>query len=472
MDILSRLPVEIAFQILSKLNIEDIVACQCVCRQWYWITVDQSIWKGIFLEHEKAFATPMDFGTLTPLSITSVGPEAIAGPPEAQSLSVTNWKQRCRTQIVSDRNWSNGHIQSLYTMEVHRGGIVRLRIKGSKLLSGDSFGEVAIWDTTTYSCEGLIDAASGSIQLLDFSEASMIMTIISKSGVCKIWDLKTKTLIRSSSAIGVTCMTMNDEYLILGTRSCRLQIVDFRTGQILKTSEPLPGETLYDIYIQNNTLIVATGHFIRILSINTLEVLMSSPLPITNSTHTYCSVIHIRSLILLTDNYLLHMEWEPLYKSPKNDFIIDTHRELPPNLAKAPFVIKTKTPPISTITSIAIGGKHPHVLIANADRPSLDGAIRVCPPTSRYSTQRSHRKQPRQQEQDESMELVEEPGMASFSGMLAENVGVVLTSQVEEISVYLETCGLKPSFMDVDDNVIVIGTSKGDIVVLSMIPQE
>ncbi|KAG0002640.1 hypothetical protein BGZ79_002577 [Entomortierella chlamydospora] len=358
-------------------------------------------------------------------------------------------------------------------MDLHRGEIVRLRIKGSKLLSGDSFGEVAVWDTTTYTCEGLIDAGSGSIQLMDFSEAAMIMTVISKSGVCRIWDLETKTLIRSSSAMGVTCMTMNDEYLILGTRNCRLQIVDFLTGQVLKTFEPLPGETLHDIYIQNNTLVVATGHFIRILSIKTLEVLMSCPLPIKKNTNTYCSVIHIRSLIVLTDHHLLHMEWEPLFKSPKNNFIIDTHGELPPNLAKTPSVVRTKIPPISTITSIAIGGKHPRVLIANADRPSLDGAVRVCPPTSRYSTQRSRQKQqPQQEQKDEYLELVEELEMASLSGIPTENVGIVLTSQVEGISDYLKTCGLKPSFMDVDDDVIVIGTSKGDIVVMSMTPQE
>ncbi|KAG0009105.1 hypothetical protein BGZ80_002731 [Entomortierella chlamydospora] len=251
-------------------------------------------------------------------------------------------------------------------MDLHRGEIVRLRIKGSKLLSGDSFGEVAVWDTTTYTCEGLIDAGSGSIQLMDFSEAAMIMTVISKSGV-----------------------------------------------------------------------------------------------------------IHIRSLIVLTDHHLLHMEWEPLFKSPKNNFIIDTHGELPPNLAKTPSVVRTKIPPISTITSIAIGGKHPRVLIANADRPSLDGAVRVCPPTSRYSTQRSRQKQqPQQEQKDEYLELVEELEMASLSGIPTENVGIVLTSQVEGISDYLKTCGLKPSFMDVDDDVIVIGTSKGDIVVMSMTPQE
>lgn len=93
-----------------------------------------------------------------------------------------DWKQECKTRVISDRNWAQGHIQSLMTLSVHRGGIARLRIKGGKLLSGDMFGKVAVWDTITYTCLDLIDAAVGPIRLLDFSPAAMVMTAISRSG--------------------------------------------------------------------------------------------------------------------------------------------------------------------------------------------------------------------------------------------------------------------------------------------------
>ncbi|KAF8952246.1 hypothetical protein BGZ46_003602 [Entomortierella lignicola] len=414
MDILSRVPVEIAFQILSKLDIEDIASCQCVSRQWYWITMDQSIWRNVLLEHEKVFAIPItNYGSSTLFPVTSTRPmtcttiqtsgavavattttttpntttmpTSLPSPSpsdlNAQSHSVINWKQKCRTRVLSNRNWRNGHIQSLFKLTVHRGGIVRLRIKGSKLLSGDSLGTVAIWDTTTFDFEGLIDVASGPIQLLDFSETAMVMTVISKSGICEIWDLKTKSRIRSSSAAGVVCMTMNDEYLVL--------------------------------------------------------------------------------------------EWDPLYKSLNKDFIIDPHRELPPNLTKAPHVHKTKIPPISTITSIAIGGNHPHVLIANADRQSLDGSIRVCPPPLRYLSKQAQQNQ--QEQWWDAVETMQELAITDHSVIPAtveENVGVILTSPSDEITDYLEHCGLKPSFMDVDDDVIVVGTSKGDILAMTMIPQE
>ncbi|KAF9189880.1 hypothetical protein BGZ50_000543 [Haplosporangium sp. Z 11] len=361
---------------------------------------------------------------------------------------------------------------------VHRGGIARLRIKDGKLLSGDMFGQVAMWDTTTWACEILIDAAVGPIQLLDFGASAMVMTAISKSGVCRIWDLKTRMLISSAPAIDVTCMTMDDECLVLGNRDGQIQVVDFYTGEPLRTSAPIAGESLQDIYIQNNTLVVVTGHSIRIMSIETLEVLLSCPVPISPTIRTYCSVFHIRSLILLTDQHLLHVQWEPLYRAPNKKFIIDTRCELPPDLTKVPSIHRTKVPPILTITSIAIGGKHPHVLTTNADRPCLSETIRVCGTNIRspYNTASgSQRPLPHTRGDDAEQPVPEAPVITedgAVNDMMADDMGTVLTSQVEEISKYLETCGLKPSFMDVDEDVIIIGTSKGDIVVLHMMPQE
>jgi hypothetical protein len=254
---------------------------------------------------------------------------------------------------------------------------------------------------------------------------------------------------------------------------------------------------LQDIYIQNNTLIIATGHHVRIVSIDTLEILLTSPLPISPSTHTYCCVFHIRSLILLTDEHLLHIEWEPIYKHKDDRLLTDTRFELPPNLTKAPLIHRTKIPPILTITSIAIGGKHPHVLTTNADHPSLNDAIRVCPVIPRHHfyssggndkgvgarrTSRSSRligrddmpRLPLEEDDDEEGEEEEEEQDDDLNSGLngSEAKGIVLTSQVDAISDYLETCGLKPSFMDVDEDVIVVGTSKGDIVALHMMPQD
>lgn len=220
-------------------------------------------------------------------------------------------------------------------------------------------------------------------------------------------------------------------------------------------------------------MVIATGRHIRIVSIDTLQVLSTCPLPISPSVRTFCSVFHIRSLILLTDKHLLHIEWEALYKSINRDFVIDQDKELPPNLLKPPRVQKIKVPPIASITSIAIGGNHPRVLTTNADRPSLNGTIRVCPaPVLPAWEDESY--------YDDAPEATKTttaaPSVAAAATRLLESAeeetGIVLSSQVPGVAEYLESCGLKPSFMDVDEDVIVIGTSKGDIVVLSMMPQE
>ena len=212
---------------------------------------------------------------------------------------------------------------------------------------------------------------------------------------------------------------------------------------------------------------------------------MTCKLPIPETLRTYCSVFHIRSLILLADNHLLHLEWEPLRKSPHERLDVDTRFELPPNLNRAPYIHKTTVPPISTITSIAIGGKHPHVLTTNADRPSLNDTIRVCPTAyrrDRYLEQERERLiQERLPESAQSLGDIhndagqQQEDIAAVAGgfdEVCEDTGIVLTSPVDGVSHYLESCGLKPSFMDVDEDVIVIGTSKGDIVVLNMLSQD
>ncbi|KAF8943987.1 hypothetical protein BGZ47_004792 [Haplosporangium gracile] len=496
MDIVSRLPVEIAYQILSNLDIRDVAACQ-QSRLTGAITTATSTTVSTTTPPPLVAAAQL---TTLAYEITSTTNTTTNTPTLTDDMIMStmrdrDWKKECRTRIMSDRNWARGHIQAVFTLKVHKGAIARLRIKSGKLLSADMFGQVAVWDTTTYECESVIEAAVGPIQLLDFSAATMIMTVISKSGICRIWDIKSKRLIRSSTAIHVTCMTMNDEYLIMGSKGGDIQVIDFMTGEAVASTVSFPGETLQDIYIQNNTLVIATDYHIRIVSIDTLELLLTSPLPISPTTHTYCCVFHIRSLILLTDEHLLHIEWEPLYNHKDDRLLTDTRFELPPNLTKAPLIHRTKIPPILTITSIAIGGKHPHVLTTNADRPSLNDAIRVCPVIPRHyfygiggkefiGANKSRRSQPIRRddvprlpledndEEEEREDHEEEDGALNLDLNGSEGKGIVLTSQVDAISDYLETCGLKPSFMDVDEDVIIVGTSKGDIVVLHMMPQD
>ncbi|KAG0283108.1 hypothetical protein BGZ96_012529 [Linnemannia gamsii] len=495
MDIVTRLPLEIAHQVLSNLDIQDVATCQQSRLAGAITTATSTAEMATTTTPPSATATQSSIGANGTTSTSTANTGAVTDNMVKPTTQDRDWKKECRTRIMSDRNWASGHIQAVFTLKVHKGMITRLRIKSGKLLSADMFGQVAIWDTATYECEGVIEATVGPIQLLDFSTAAMVMTVISKSGICRIWDIMSKRLIHSSYATDVTCMTMSDEYLVLGNKDGKIQIVDFMTGEVVASTVSFPDETLQDIYIQNNTLIIATGHHIRIVSIDKLELLLTSPLPISPLTLTFCCVFHIRSLILLTEEHLVHIEWEPLYKHKDDRLLTDTRFELPPNLTKAPLIHRTKIPPILTITSIAIGGKHPHVLTTNADLPSLNDAIRVCPVIPRHhfydsggsnesvrANRASRRSRPIRSdnvprlpledddEEGAEEEEVQDDSNSGLNGSVAN--GIVLTSQVDAISDYLGTCGLKPSFMDVDEDVVVVGTSKGDIVVLHMMPQD
>jgi WD40 repeat protein len=69
-----------------------------------------------------------------------------------------------------------------------------------------------------------------------------VFAFLGNISICRIWDLKTKTMTHSSSATDVTCMTMDDNYLILGGGNCDIQIVDYNTGICLRRAAPLREE--------------------------------------------------------------------------------------------------------------------------------------------------------------------------------------------------------------------------------------
>ncbi|KAG0237437.1 hypothetical protein BGW42_001013 [Actinomortierella wolfii] len=444
-----------------------------------------------------------------------------------------DWRAKCQRRVLSERNWATGSIQSACLLSAHRSGIVRLRIKDNKLLSGDMTGKVALWDLTSLQCECFFEAAVGPIQLMDFSAKQMIMTVISGTGICRIWNLETKELIHSEGLSDVSCMTMDDRYLVVGDSTGTIRVIDFTSGELLR-STIIQDQVLQDIYIQNNTMIVVTFNDIQIICLETLKPLAHAKLPTANLIFAYCSVFHTRSLILLIENQLIHMEWDPLYRplpgastpsaasttarnssdnnSNNNNNNTWMDYELPPDLSRPPRMYRTSVPPIATITSIAIGGKHPHVLTTNADYPSLEDTIRICSKSTRRSV-RGHGKNLRRpsshtsesssssfssyssmystcpsseadadaDDLDNGNSTLSSSSSSSSSSSLSassesnqtpstEYTGVVLLhSPVPEVSKFLRECGLKPSFMDVDEDIVVVGTDKGDIVVLNML---
>ncbi|KAF9162795.1 hypothetical protein DFQ26_003225 [Actinomortierella ambigua] len=609
MDIVSRLPPEVELQIFRHLDLVEMVTCQLVCRRWYWLAQDQTVWKHIFWRQERPYALPLkDLIEPQPLllgrssSSSSSSSSASSVPVESSALTLdyalemdvdeeevdifptqayqqqqqqqqqqqyqhdstrpfVDWRAKCQERTRSERNWAQGNIQSACLLSAHHGGIVRLRIKDhQKLLSADMFGQVALWDLQTLQCETCFEAAVGPIQLMDFSAKRGIMTIVSSSGqvspsnrVCRIWNLWTKELIHSEISADIACMTMDDRYLILGNESGAIRLIDFATGSTLRSTS-IPGQVLQDIYIQNNTMIVVTFNDIRIICLVTLKMLSHAKLPTSNLIFAYCSVFHIRSLILLIENQLIHTEWEPLFKPLEGastttsamDESDDSNSqaptttttgkipldyELPPDLSRPPRMYRTSVPPIATITSIAIGGKHPHVLTTNADHPSLENTIRICgkpaprrprSPVLRSPVLRRSTSCVSASSEDSSSSSVSSSSSSSSSsscstspsttpsiddegpsakdrlGQLVtetcsaslpaassssssseeqgqdqeqeQETGVVLLhSLVPEVSKFLRECGLKPSFMDVDEDIVVVGTDKGEIVVLNML---
>ncbi|KAG0270525.1 hypothetical protein BGZ95_001672, partial [Linnemannia exigua] len=94
MDIVSRVPVEIAYQILSSLDIQDVAACQ----------------QTVFLEREKSFGIPTESSSSAPyllptgkgvVSTSSMNSELAAPTTDTSSTSSSSTSSSARSSSSS-----------------------------------------------------------------------------------------------------------------------------------------------------------------------------------------------------------------------------------------------------------------------------------------------------------------------------------------------------------------------------------
>ncbi|KAM7217608.1 beta-TrCP [Rhypophila decipiens] len=142
-DFVSRLPLELAIQVLAQLEAATLVKASRVSRQWFTILNTQHIWRESFLR-EKA-------GTYA--SSGSVQPGAGLGVPAIEPDN--NWKDIYRVKHDLDERWKTGSARSVY-LHGHTDSIYCLQFDESKIITGSRDKTIRVWDMRTYACKLVI----------------------------------------------------------------------------------------------------------------------------------------------------------------------------------------------------------------------------------------------------------------------------------------------------------------------------
>lgn len=113
-DFISRLPTELAIQILAQLDAPTLVTASTVCSDWYRVIKNQHIWRESFLREK----------TTTYATSGPVKPGTGLGVPPVQPTN--NWKDIYRAKTELDNRWKqgkarpvylNGHTDSIYCLQ-------------------------------------------------------------------------------------------------------------------------------------------------------------------------------------------------------------------------------------------------------------------------------------------------------------------------------------------------------------------
>lgn len=142
-DFISKLPSELAIQILVNLDQATLRNIATVSKQWLKISSTPSIWREVFLrEQTKTYASgrPIQLG-------------AGLGLPSFNSNN--DWKDLYRIREQLRENWMRGTAGAIY-LNGHLDSIYCIQFDEKKIITGSRDKTIRIWDLKKYKCTLII----------------------------------------------------------------------------------------------------------------------------------------------------------------------------------------------------------------------------------------------------------------------------------------------------------------------------
>ena len=170
--------------------------------------------------------------------------QGVSFSPDGQTLAI-------RDEI------SNVHLWNVRTEALHHTPLVSWSMAFSpdgQILASQSHNTIDLWDLQT---EALLDTITkdGISRGVSFSPDSQMIAAIDTDGVVLLWDVKTKTLLRTLIAARTISISFSpDNQMIAGTSQTGVHLWDTKTGDIL---QEFTGERINSIAFSPDSQIIA-----------------------------------------------------------------------------------------------------------------------------------------------------------------------------------------------------------------------
>ncbi|KAK0630931.1 WD40-repeat-containing domain protein [Bombardia bombarda] len=142
-DFISRLPIELAIQILAQLDAATLSTASRVSTGWYQVVKNQHIWRESFLREKTAtYATSGFVKPGSGLGVPTIHPE-------------NDWKEIYRVKEELDKRWKEGKARPVY-LHGHSDSIYCLQFDEQKIITGSRDKTIRVWDLHTFACKLVI----------------------------------------------------------------------------------------------------------------------------------------------------------------------------------------------------------------------------------------------------------------------------------------------------------------------------
>jgi len=275
-DVISLLPYEIVFQILSYLPTPSLLRAACVSKKWNLRCQDDLLWRRMCLMEKVNTTISPSIDPMTGNNRSTV--VNLRNLREHQACSVSA-RQFYRRHYITQHNWSmsspvlhsflspaSGVITSmqfnedvivagldvrgvgtihvfgtssgkwLRTLTGHEGGVWCLQFKGDLLVSGGCDRDIRVWNLSTGECKLRLSGHTSTVrclQLMSLDGRPNCALSGSRDGTQRLWDLDSGEclhVLRGHSA-SVRCVAVYGKMAVSGSYDGTARVWDLETGE-------------------------------------------------------------------------------------------------------------------------------------------------------------------------------------------------------------------------------------------------
>ncbi|KAH8673545.1 putative F-box and WD40 domain protein [Xylariales sp. PMI_506] len=219
-DFISKLPSELAVQILAHLDVTHLTAAARVSRAWNEIAQDQQIWRQSFLrEKTMTYATSLPIEPGTGLGVPAIRPG-------------NDWQKIYRSKQELDQKWKEGTEARAVYLNGHLDSIYCVQFDESKIITGSRDKTIRIWDMHTYQCRLVIGPPEVVNQTsVLFDEAGRPVHYASVPGDDRANESVPATVsFPTHHKASILCLQYDDDILVTGSSDGTCIVYSIKSG--------------------------------------------------------------------------------------------------------------------------------------------------------------------------------------------------------------------------------------------------